>query len=122
MGTLRALAVLGAVAGFAVSGGVAASAVIADPVTTGARQVVLASPGTADPYRIAPDQVLTAAEGIAIKQRVTALRLAPQWRWMGNYGNVYDPLAVANTPPGLGPGTLVFEITDNGLIPAWMYY
>ncbi|RBQ15353.1 hypothetical protein DP939_35920 [Spongiactinospora rosea] len=69
-----------------------------------------------------PDRVLTAAEGIAIKKRVAALKAAPQWRWMGNYGNVYDPVTVANEPPVSGAGAIMFEILDNGLIPAWMYY
>ena len=132
MSRLRTLSVLCAVAAFAVSGAFTASTVIAQPAPAGThhRQAVTAghdnagpSVDKADPNYIAPDRVLTAAEGIALKQRISAQRaLAPQWRWMGNYGSPYDAAAVANTPPVAGAGAIMFEVMDNGLIPAWMYF
>ncbi|MEU4761886.1 hypothetical protein AB0H12_01445 [Actinosynnema sp. NPDC023794] len=125
MNRLRTLSVLCAVAAFAVAGTFTASTVIADPAPagTGDRQVVEAVPDKADPNHIAPDRVLTAAEGMAIKQRIASQRaLAPQWHWMGNYANPGDAAAVANMPPASGAGAIMFEVADNGLVPAWMYY
>lgn len=113
-----------AVATLAVAGAVTASTVTAEPAKAGVsgQQVQLAIPDKTDPNYIAPDQVLTAAEGIALKQRIAKTALAPQWRWMGNFGNVYDVAAVANTPPVAAAGGIMVEMLDNGLMPTWMYY
>jgi hypothetical protein len=71
---------------------------------------------------IAADQVLTAEEGIAVQQRIAAQRGLQQWHWMGNYGNVYDPINVANQA-GIGAAQLIMNINfANGLIATWMFY
>lgn len=71
---------------------------------------------------IGPDQVLTTEEGAEVQQRVAARRALKQWRWMGNYGSVYDPVNVANRG-GIGSGELILNINfGNGLIAAWMFY
>jgi hypothetical protein len=46
---------------------------------------------------ITPTQILSVAEGIEIQKRLKAAASARQWRWMGNYGDVY-PLG-----PGIKP-------------------
>jgi hypothetical protein len=69
---------------------------------------------------IAPDQVLTVEEGVGIQQRIAALRGLKQWHWMGNYGSVYDPVAVANQG-GLVAGEMILNFSGS-LIAAWMFY
>lgn len=72
--------------------------------------------------QIGTNQVLTADEGIQVQQRFAALKAAKQWHWMGNYGNVYDPVNVANRA-NIGPGGLIMNFNfSNGLIATWMFY
>jgi hypothetical protein len=49
--------------------------------------------------------ITTAEEGIAqVNQNVAQQLGSKQWRWMGNYGSVYDMANVANQAPGVeGP-------------------
>lgn len=71
---------------------------------------------------IGAEQVLTAAEGTEIQQRIAARRGLKQWHWMGNYGNVYDPVNVANGG-GVVAGEMILNFNfNNGLIAAWMFY
>jgi len=71
---------------------------------------------------IAADQVLTVEEGVETQQRIAALRGLKQWRWMGNYGSVYDPVNVANQT-GIVAGEMILNFNfNNGLIAAWMFY
>jgi hypothetical protein len=71
---------------------------------------------------IGADQVLTVDEGVEIQQRIAASRGAKQWHWMGNYGNVYDPVNVANQG-GVVAGEMILNFNfNNGLIAAWMFY
>ncbi|KXK63869.1 hypothetical protein AWW66_01015 [Micromonospora rosaria] len=69
------------------------------------------------------EKVLTVEEGIALVKECSAAKTtaALQWRWMGNYGSVYDVTAVANSA-GVGPGALIAIPSPSGLIPAFMYY
>ena len=70
---------------------------------------------------IGEDQILTADQGIEILRRIAAQRGLKQWRWMGNYTNVYDPAYVANAR-GLGAGEVIININfNNGLIATWMF-
>ncbi len=46
---------------------------------------------------------------------------APQWRWMGNYGDVYGPVNAANSA-GIGPGGMHTQIMPNGLVATWLFY
>jgi hypothetical protein len=71
---------------------------------------------------IAPTQVLSAAEGIEIQKRLAESSAVKQWRWMGNYGSVYDPVNVANGAR-ISAGEMILNINfNNGLIATWMYY
>ena len=75
-----------------------------------------------DYAEIGADQVLTTEEGIEVQQRIAARRGLKQWHWMGNYGNVYDPVNVANRG-GVASGELIMNINfANGLIATWMFY
>ncbi|MEW1547742.1 hypothetical protein [Streptomyces tsukubensis] len=69
-----------------------------------------------------PDQVVTAAESLKLVNECGAQRTAvKQWRWMGNYGSVYDVTTVANRL-GLVNGELLVTPMASGLLPTFMYY
>ncbi|GGF96281.1 hypothetical protein GCM10007304_07800 [Rhodococcoides trifolii] len=70
---------------------------------------------------IGSDQVLTREEGVALGERNAHAASTAQWHWMGNYGNVYDVVAVANSR-GCGTGSLVTDFQTNGLMPTYMFY
>jgi hypothetical protein len=71
---------------------------------------------------IGADQVLTAAEGVEIRQRIAARMGPQQWHWMGNYGNVYDPVTVARSY-GAAAGEMILNFNfNNGLIATWMFF
>jgi hypothetical protein len=73
---------------------------------------------------IAANQVLSVAEGIEIQKRIAERSSASgkQWHWMGNYGDVYGPVNVANGA-GIPAGGLIININfNNGLVAAWMFY
>jgi hypothetical protein len=70
---------------------------------------------------ITPTQILSPAEGIEIQKRIKAAATAKQWHWMGNYGDVYGPVNVANAT-GVSAGEMMVQIQNNGLVAAWMFY
>jgi hypothetical protein len=71
---------------------------------------------------ITPTQILSVAEGIEIQKRLKAAASAKQWRWMGNYGDVYGPVNVANST-GVSAGEMIININpNNGLVATWMFY
>ena len=71
---------------------------------------------------IAANKVLSEAEGIEIAKSIQAQVAVKQWRWMGNYGDVFGPARVANNV-GVPPGGMILNINfNNGLIAAWMFY
>ena len=71
---------------------------------------------------IAPNQILSVAEGIEIQKRIKARATAKQWHWMGNYGDVFGPVDVANGA-GISAGEMIININfNNGLVAAWMFY
>ncbi|MFD0885635.1 hypothetical protein ACFQ08_13860 [Streptosporangium algeriense] len=74
-------------------------------------------------YVPARDQVLTTQQGIELYKACSAANAGavPQWHWMGNYGDVYA-LANAANSWGAGPGELLTQIMDNGLLATFMYY
>jgi hypothetical protein len=71
---------------------------------------------------IAANKVVSEAEGIELHKSIKAQAAGPQWHWMGNYGDVYGPVNVANQA-GIPPGGLIININfSNGLVAAWMFY
>lgn len=71
---------------------------------------------------IAPNQILSVAEGIEIQKRIKARATAKQWHCMGNYGDVFGPVNVANGA-GISAGEMIININfNNGLVAAWMFY
>jgi hypothetical protein len=71
---------------------------------------------------ISPTQILSEAEGIEMQKRIKAAATAKQWHWMGNYGDVYGPVNVANAA-GISAGEMIININfDNGGVAAWMFY
>jgi hypothetical protein len=70
---------------------------------------------------IAANQILSAAEGMEFQKRIKARSAAKQWHWMGNYGDVYGPVNVANAS-GISAGEMILFINNNGLVAAWMFY
>jgi len=70
---------------------------------------------------IAADQVLSVTEGIEIQKRIAESSPAKQWHWMGNYGDVYGPVQVANGA-GISAGEMLVQIMGNGLVASWMFY
>ena len=71
---------------------------------------------------ISPTQILSVAEGIEMQKRIKATATAKQWHWMGNYGDVYGPVNVANGA-GIGAGEVIININfNNGLVATWMHY
>ncbi|MFB6393785.1 hypothetical protein [Polymorphospora lycopeni] len=83
------------------------------------------APAVASSTCNAPDaeKILTVEEGIALVKKCSARAdaAAPGWHWMGNYGSVYDVVAVANGG-GIGPGELIAQPQSSGLVPSFMYY
>jgi hypothetical protein len=72
--------------------------------------------------QIGPNQIVSTAEGIEIQKNIKASAAVRQWHWMGNYGDVFAPVNVANSA-GVPPGGLIMNINfNNGLIAAWMFY
>jgi hypothetical protein len=72
--------------------------------------------------QIAANQILSVAEGIETVKRLKGLSTVKQWHWMGNYGDVYGPVNVANGG-GLSAGELIININfSTGLVAAWMLY
>jgi hypothetical protein len=69
------------------------------------------------------DEVLTAADSLRFAEGCRSESQAPAWHWMGNYGSVYDVVAVANQA-GVGPGGLITQTDPSGvgLLPTFMYY
>jgi hypothetical protein len=71
---------------------------------------------------IAANQVLSVTEGIEIQKRIKASSTVKQWHWMGNYGDVYGPVNVANGA-GISAGEMIININFNtGLVATWMFY
>jgi hypothetical protein len=72
---------------------------------------------------IAPNQVLSVAEGIEIQKRIKAAASAvKQWHWMGNYGDVYGPVNVANGA-GVSAGEMIINYNfTTDLVSTWMFY
>ena len=71
---------------------------------------------------IAANQVLSVAEGIELQKRIKARAGVKQWHWMGNYGDVYGPVNVANGA-GISAGEMIININfNNGLVATWMFY
>jgi hypothetical protein len=72
--------------------------------------------------QIASNQVVSTAEGIELQKSIKASAAVKQWHWMGNYGDVYGPVNVANAA-GVSAGEMIININfNNGLVAAWMFY
>lgn len=52
---------------------------------------------------------------------MAAAKGTPQWRWMGNYGDVYGLVAAANSVRA-GAGAMHTQIMPNGLVATWLFY
>ncbi|MBA2323905.1 MAG: hypothetical protein H0V92_07835 [Pseudonocardiales bacterium] len=58
---------------------------------------------------------------IVTPEQMAAAKGTPQWRWMGNYGDVYGPVAAANSVRA-GAGAMHTQIMPDGLVATWLFY
>ena len=68
------------------------------------------------------DRQTVVSEGIDLQEHLKASATVKQWPWMGNYGDVYGQVNVAN---GIGVSAREMIINtnlSNGLVAAWMFY